>query len=75
MLTPPHAGVGRVDADHRDTAPSRHAGEPVPESSGGDAGYGTSQPFTAPAAAQGFTSGRPSVSEIKILHHDRRALV
>ncbi|PJD99821.1 MAG: hypothetical protein CK428_32965 [Mycobacterium sp.] len=75
MLGAPPAGVGRIDTDDRDTAAGRHCSESAAESSGGYAGHCAPQPFTAAAAAQRFTSGSAGVSEIKVLDHDRGALV
>ncbi len=75
MLGAPAAGVGRIHPDHRDAAAGGHGGQPVAELGGRDTGNGAAQPFAALTAAQGFAAGGARVGEIKVLHHDRRAIL
>lgn len=75
MLTPPRAGVGRVDAEDRHLTPGSHGAQSVPEFPGGYPGDGAAEAFPALAAAHGFSAGRAGIDEIEILHHDRGAAV
>ncbi len=75
MLVSPLAGVDGVHADDRHAASGGHTGQPIPEPSGGDAGDGAAQAFCAFPAAQGLAPGGPRVSEVEVLHHDRRTVV
>jgi hypothetical protein len=74
-LGAPAAGVGRVHADHRDAAAAGHAGQPGTELSGRDASDGAAQLLSPLPTAQRFPTGGARVGEIKILDHDRRAVL
>ena len=75
MLVAPAAGVGRINTDDRDAAAGSHTDQPGAELSGGDAGDGAAQPFSALAAAQGFAPGGARVGEVEVFGHDRRTVV
>jgi hypothetical protein len=75
VLVAPAAGVGRVHADHRDSAADRHADQPIPELGGGNSSDVATQSFPPFSAAEGFPAGGAGVGEVEILRHDRRAVV